>query len=72
MSLDLDRLLLAYRIWSDQCDIDHFDHILRKQGGWLKHRAGGCYDVYIPYRYHAWYLIAYPDLYRKKSLDLVV
>lgn len=72
MSLDYDRLLLAYRIWSDQCDVDHLDTILRKQGGWLKHRAGGCYDVYIPFRVRSYYLLAYPDLYRKPGLDMIV
>ena len=72
MSLDYDRLLLAYRIWQDQCDIDHLDSILRKQGGYTQSLRAGCYTVYIPYRYRAWYLLAYPDLYPKRDLDLIV
>lgn len=72
MSLDTDRLLLAYRIWSDQCDIDHLDRILRRQGGYVLSLRAGCYSVYIPYRVRAWYLLAYPDLYRKRDLDLIV
>jgi hypothetical protein len=72
MSLDTSRLLLAYRIWHDQCDIDHFDRILRKQGGYIVPMPAGCYTVYIPYRYLAYYLLAYPDLYRKRELDLIV
>ena len=71
MSLDLDRLVCCYRIWSDQCDIDHLDHILRKQSGWVQPLRAGCYSVYIPYPVLAWYLLAYPDLYRKRDLDLI-
>jgi len=71
-SIDQDKLLLAYRIWADQCDIDHLDHILGRQGGYVVPMRAGCYTVYIPYRYLAWYLLAYPHLYRKRDLDLIV
>jgi hypothetical protein len=70
--MDTSKLVLGYRIWSQDCDIDHLYTILTKQGGWLTHRAGGCYDVYIPYGVRAWYLVAYPSLYRKKDMDLIV
>lgn len=71
-AIDIDRLVYAYRIWSDQCDIDHLDTILRKQGGWVKPLRAGCYTVYIPFKHRAYYLIAYPDLYRKPGLDMLV
>jgi hypothetical protein len=63
---------LCYRIWNDQCDIDRLESILRKQGGWVRGLRAGCYSVYIPETVVAWYLLAYPDLYRKSSDDYVI
>ena len=63
---------LCYRIWNDQCDIDRLESILRKQGGWVIPLRAGCYSVYIPETCVAWYLLAYPDLYRKSQDDYVI
>jgi hypothetical protein len=70
--MDTSKLVLCYRIWSDQCDIDHLDRILRRQSGWVQPLRAGCYNVYIPYAVRAWYLLAYPSLYPKRELDLIV
>lgn len=69
--VDIDRLIYAYRIWQDECDIDHLDVILRKQGGWVQPLRAGCYNVFIPFRVRSYYLIAYPSLYRKPGLDMI-
>jgi hypothetical protein len=63
---------LCYRIWHDQCDIDHLDRILSRQGGWVRPLRAGCYSVYIPETVVAWYLLAYPDLYRKQQDDYIL
>lgn len=71
-AIDINRLVYCYRIWDDQCDIDHLESILVKQGGWVKPLRAGCYSVYIPFTCRAYYLLAYPELYRKPGSDMVL